>query len=305
MDKIISINDLSHRYTVQWAVKGVSFEVTQYGIYGLLGSNGAGKSTIMNILCGILKQTSGTISVNGIDLLKDPEGAKRQIGFLPQKPPVYGEFTVEEYLRYCAKLRYVPSAEIPHAVESVMKRCNITHYRRRLISNLSGGYQQRVGIAQAIVHNPSVIILDEPTNGLDPNQILDIRHLIKDIAEDKTVFVSTHILSEVQAMCDYIYMIERGELVFMGSVDEFDNYILPSSLVVTLDNAPSVERLKEIPNLLSLEVIGSKQYRMHFADLQQAIEQLVETSVNENWLLAEIYPEKSSLDEIFAELSKK
>lgn len=305
MNKIISIKDLSHRYTVQWAVKGISLEVTQNGIYGLLGSNGAGKSTIMNIMCGIVKQTSGEIYINGVNMLKDPEGAKRQIGFLPQKPPVYPDFTVEEYLTYSAKLRYVPNHEIKGAVEDVMKRCNITHFANRLIKNLSGGYQQRVGIAQAIVHNPAIVILDEPTNGLDPNQIIEIRHLIKDIAEDKTVFISTHILSEVQAMCDYIYMIERGEFVFVGSVDEFDNYILPSSLVITLDQAPSIERLREIPNLLSVEKISSKQYRMSFADLQQAIEYLVDISVKENWQLVEIYSEKSSLDEIFAELSKK
>ena len=226
-ETIIKVDQLSHRYSIQWAVKDISFEIPRRGIYGLLGSNGAGKSTLMNIICGVLKQTQGTVLVKGIDTREEPRAAKRHIGFLPQQPPLYKDLTVEEYLAYAADLHLMSSDSIPGAIDEVLELCQIAHFRKRLLKNLSGGYQQRVGIAQAIIHKPDIVILDEPTNGLDPNQIQEIRHLIKDIAEERTVILSTHILTEVQATCDHILMIERGKLVFMGTVDEFDNYIVP------------------------------------------------------------------------------
>ena len=186
-----------------------------------------------------------------------------------------------------------------------MGKCGISHFSKRLIRNLSGGYQQRVGIAQAIIHNPEFVVLDEPTNGLDPNQIVEIRHLIKEIAEDRTVVLSTHILSEVQATCDYIRMIEQGNLVFAGTVDEFDNYIIPNTLVVTLVAAPPVEELRSIPGVSGAEELGGMKYRLQYTDFQEVTERLVETSVTRGWRLTEVYREKSSLDAVFAELSKK
>lgn len=186
-----------------------------------------------------------------------------------------------------------------------MERCNITHFSKRLIRNLSGGYQQRIGIAQAIIHDPKVVILDEPTNGLDPNQILEIRHLIKEIAEDRTVILSTHILTEVQATCDHIQMIEEGNLVFSGTVDEFDNYIIPNSIFVTLASMPAPEELKNLEGVIQAEYLGGINYRVQFSDAREAIARIVEASVARNWQLTEIRVEKSSLDTIFAELSKK
>ena len=162
-----------------------------------------------------------------------------------------------------------------------------------------------MGIAQAIIHNPEFVVLDEPTNGLDPNQIVEIRHLIKEIAEDRTVVLSTHILSEVQATCDYIRMIEQGNLVFAGTVDEFDNYIIPNTLVVTLVAAPPVEELRSIPGVSGVEELGGMKYRLQYTDFQEVTERLVETSVSRGWRLTEVYQEKSSLDAVFAELSKK
>ena len=216
---ILKVENLSHRYSVQWAIRDINFEITQNGVYGLLGSNGAGKSTTMNIICGVLKQTEGNVFIKGIDMRDNPVEAKRHIGFLPQKPPLHTDLTVEEYLTYCARLRQIARAEEGKVVDEVLARCGISHFRKRLIHNLSGGYQQRVGIAQAIIHRPDFVVLDEPTNGLDPNQILEIRHLIKAIAEECTVVLSTHILSEVQATCNYIRMIGQGTLVFSGTVD--------------------------------------------------------------------------------------
>ena len=183
-EAIVKVVNLSHRYSVQWAIQGISFDVQKNGIQGLLGSNGAGKSTLMNIMCGVLRQTDGDVYINGMNTKDNPVEAKRFIGFLPQHPPLRIDLTVEEYLTYCAYLRWIPSAAVKEAVEEAMEKCKITHFRKRLIRNLSGGYQQRVGIAQAIIHKPVLVVLDEPTNGLDPNQIVEIRHLIKEIAEE-------------------------------------------------------------------------------------------------------------------------
>ena len=302
---ILKVENLSHRYSVQWAIRDINFEITQNGVYGLLGSNGAGKSTTMNIICGVLKQTEGNVFIKGIDMRDNPVEAKRHIGFLPQKPPLHTDLTVEEYLTYCARLRQIARAEEGKVVDEVLARCGISHFRKRLFHNLSGGYQQRVGIAQAIIHRPDFVVLDEPTNGLDPNQILEIRHLIKAIAEECTVVLSTHILSEVQATCNYIRMIGQGTLVFSGTVDEFDNYILPNTVFATLVAAPPIEELKQLPGVVDVDELGGSNYRLRFSDSpQEMIERVVQTSVAKDWRLTEVRLEKSSLDDIFAELSK-
>ncbi|WP_321288410.1 ABC transporter ATP-binding protein [uncultured Sunxiuqinia sp.] len=304
-DSLVRVENLSHRYSVQWAVKDVSFDISGKGIYGLLGSNGAGKSTTMNIMSGVLKQTKGSIFIKGINLSKDPIEAKKQIGFLPQNPPLYVDTTVDEYLTNCARLRKIVPDKIKAAVDEVLEKCAITHFRKRLIRNLSGGYRQRVGIAQAIIHKPAFIILDEPTNGLDPNQILEIRKLIKEIATDRAVLLSTHILTEVHAICDRILMIEQGKLVFSGATEEFDNYLAPNSVKVRLLEMPSAEDLmKTIEGLEGVEELGGPNYRLKFSDLNGAAECVVQQSVKHNWRLEEINLEKNSLNDVFSALSK-
>lgn len=304
-ESIVKVEHLSHRYSIQWAIRDINIEITRNGIYGLLGSNGAGKSTTMNIICGVLKQTEGDVYIKGINLRENPVEAKKHLGFLPQKPPLHMDLTVEEYLVHCANMRLIPPHKVQEAVKDVMGRCGISHFSRRLIRNLSGGYQQRLGIAQAIIHNPDFVVLDEPTNGIDPNQIVEIRELIREIAVDRTVILSTHILSEVQATCDYIRMIEEGQVVFSGTVDEFDNYIVPNTLFVSLIAAPPAEMIGEIPGVVAVEELGGSKFRIQFSDALEATERLVEASVTKGWRLVEIRQEKSSLDEIFAELSKK
>lgn len=304
-NSIVKVDQLSHRYTVQWAVKDISFEIPQRGIYGLLGSNGAGKSTMMNIICGVIKPTEGTVFIDGINAGEDPIAAKERIGFLPQKPPLYDDLTVEEYLTHTAEIRRVPDERVPAAVDEVLEICSIAHFRKRLIKNLSGGYQQRVGIAQAIIHKPEIVIFDEPTNGLDPTQIVEIRQLIKNIAQDRTVILSTHILSEVQAICDHILMVEQGQLVFNGKMEEFNNYIVPSSMIVTLADAPATEELEAIPGVCGVEELGGRQFRIHFDDAEEVAERLVDLSTARHWQLTEMRQEKTSLDTIFAVLSKK
>jgi len=197
------------------------------------------------------------------------------------------------------------SSKVKDAVAEVMVKCGISQFRRRLIRNLSGGYQQRVGIAQAIIHKPDFVVLDEPTNGLDPNQILEVRGLIREIAEERTVVLSTHILQEVQALCDHIWMINEGRMIFSGSLDEFDNHIVPNTLVVSLLAAPSVEDLLSIPGIVNVEELGSIRYRLSFADSQDVIERVVEISVARKWRLVDISLEKNSLETVFAELTKK
>ena len=302
---IVSVKNLSHRYSVQWAVKDVSFEINEKGVTGLLGSNGAGKSTTMNIICGVLNQTQGDVFINGVNLRENPVEAKKNIGFLPQQPPLYTDLTVGEYLRHAALLRLVEPDKVDEAVDVALEKCSITHFRDRLIKNLSGGYQQRVGIAQAIVHNPQFVVLDEPTNGLDPNQIVDIRNLIRDIAKHHAVLLSTHILLEVQAICDNIYMIESGKLVFSGTMEEFDNYVAPESFIVEFANSPSKEVLENLTENNGIEALEDGSYRIFLKDDISITEKYIQESVKQNWNLKNIYVERASLSEIFAQLSGK
>lgn len=304
-ESVVRVEHLSHRYSVQWAIRDINFEIKEKGILGLLGSNGAGKSTTMNIICGVLNQTEGEVYLNGINLRENSVEAKRHIGFLPQKPPLYPDLTVDEYLTLCAHLHLVERNKIKKAIDTAKEKCCITHFSKRLIRNLSGGYQQRVGIAQAIVHNPSFVVLDEPTNGLDPNQIVEIRNLIKEIATDRTVMLSTHILSEVQASCDNIKMIEQGRVVFSGSMDDFDNYVEPTAFLVTLDNPPAIEELQALEGVKRVEPLDNSIYRIQFDAPRNITERMVEQSIYNGWELREIHLEKESLDEIFAQLSGK
>ena len=304
MESIVKVEHLSHRYTVDWAIQDINFEVNRKGILGLLGSNGAGKSTTMNIICGVLNQTDGTVYINGIDTRKNPVEAKKNIGFLPQKPPLYSDHTVDEYLEFCAELRLMEPKKIKQAVEMAKERCGIAHFSKRLIRNLSGGYQQRLGIAQAIIHSPKFVVLDEPTNGLDPNQIVEVRHLIKEIAEERSVLLSTHILSEVQATCEEIKMIEQGQLVFSGTLDQFDNYIQPNTIMVTLANPPAEGSLVW-EGVSNVERVTDHRFRLRYDGCRETARRVAEQSVNRGWGLEELVVEKSSMDEVFAKLSGK
>lgn len=301
---LVKIEHLSHRYAVQWAIKDINFEIYQKGILGLLGSNGAGKSTTMNIICGALNQTEGNVYINGINLHDDPVEAKKYIGFLPQFPPLYPELTVDEYLVYSAQLRLMPKKDIRKAVDIAEEKCSITHFKNRLIGNLSGGYKQRVGIAQAIVHNPRLVVLDEPTNGLDPLQIVEIRHLIKEIAQERAVLLSTHILPEVQATCDWIKMIEHGRLVFSGTISEFNNYVEPSSFLVTFKESIPLDALKSIQGIREIVCVSECQYRAYFSGISDITTRVIEQSVAKGWQIIEIQLERESVEDIFKRLSK-
>lgn len=302
---IVSVQNLSHRYAKAWAIKDVAFELDRPGIFGLLGSNGAGKSTIMNIMCGVLFPTVGDVLIKGKSIRKQPLGAKTEIGFLPQQVPIYPEFTVAEYLRYAASLRRVPDEDIRAAVEEAMERVDATHFAKRLIGALSGGMRQRVGIAQAILHSPSLVVLDEPTSGLDPNQVLGVRKLIQEIAAERTVLLSTHILSDVEALCDEIKMIEYGRIVFEGSIEDFANVVRPRSVLVRFTSPPSPEQLASVPGVETVEFVNTYKARVHLTDLEQGPAAIATASANASWGLAELTPERSSLEEVFAQLSRQ
>ena len=210
---MIEVENLTKKYGSYVAVDNLSFRVERGMIYGFLGPNGAGKSTTMNMMTGYIAATSGTVKINGYDILKNPEQAKKSIGYLPELPPVYPDMTVYEYLRFVAELKKVKKNERQAQIEDVMKQTQIEDVKGRLIKNLSKGYKQRVGLAQAIIGYPEVIILDEPTVGLDPKQIIEIRELIRELAKKHTIILSSHILSEVSAVCDHIMIISKGKLV--------------------------------------------------------------------------------------------
>ena len=305
LNKIVEVKHLSHKYSVDLAIRDINFAIKENGVFGLLGSNGAGKSTTMNIICNVLTQTEGDVFINGINLRERPIEAKKFIGFLPQKAPLHTEMTVDEYLYHCADIRLMPKKEIPEAMERAKAKCGITHFSKRQIRNLSGGYQQRVGIAQAIIHNPLFVILDEPTNGLDPNQIMEVRRLIQEIAKDRAVLISTHILPEVQAVCDYIMMIEHGQKVFEGTINAFNTYMSPSALLTIMHNAPSSEELMKIEGVERVERLTNTRIRLHFKGDDSIIRRVVEQAVSNQWHLREISLEKESLDKVFAKLSGK
>lgn len=303
-ETILKVNELSHRYSTNWAVRDITFERNRVGILGLLGSNGAGKSTVMNIICGTLNQTKGDVYINGIDLRKDPLKAKAHIGFLPQQVPLYMDLTVREYLTYCAQLRNVPEEKIPATLEETMERCAVAHMQHRLLKNLSGGYRQRTGIAQAIIHKPKLVVLDEPTNGLDPVQIAEVRGLIKEIARECAVIFSSHILAEIQQICDDILMIEQGQVVFSDSITAFNNYIAPQSLLLAFENAPSQEALSTIPGINRVERLTPKSFRVFHDGSNAVSEAIIVESVKQKWRLTELAVERNSVDEIFKQLTR-
>ncbi len=228
---VIQIENLVKKYGANVAVDGLKLNIEGGKVYGFLGPNGAGKSTTMNIITGYIGATSGTVKVNGFDILKESKQAKASVGYLPEQPPLYNEMTVEEYLKFVAELKQIPKSERKTAINAAVEKTGIKEVYGRLIRNLSKGYKQRVGIAQAIVDMPEIIILDEPTVGLDPKQIVEIRELIKSLGEDHTVILSSHLLPEVSEVCDYIYVISQGKLVAEGTEAELSKDIVKENIL--------------------------------------------------------------------------
>ena len=299
---LVQVKHLTRYYSQTCAVNDVSFDLARGEVLGFLGPNGAGKSSTMQMISGNLAPGAGQISIAGIDLLDKPKQAKREIGYLPEQPPLYRELTVDEFLRYCARLNRIRRSHIGNAVATAKERTGLGDVGRRLIDNLSKGYQQRVGIAQAIIHNPAVVILDEPTVGLDPLQIREIRALICELGKEHGIILSTHILPEVQATCSRVQIINRGKLVFSDTTAGLESRMNATALIAAFHSAPDLAALQQLAGVESVEPLPGNRVRLHYDDSNPA-EALVEQSVAQRWRLHELTPEGRTLEQIFIELT--
>ncbi len=300
---LVAVENLSRYYQKNCAIDQLSFSLQPGEVLGFLGPNGAGKSTTMQVITGNLAPSEGRVIINGFDIIESPRQAKQQMGYLPEHPPIYREATVDEYLKYCAKLRRVEHGSIANAMEQSKSHCGLNEVGHRLIANLSKGYQQRVGIAQAIIHNPAVVILDEPTVGLDPIQIREIRSLIKTLGAERSVILSTHILSEVQASCDRVLIIREGKLIYSASIETLKNYRNKHSITVAFNNPPPLDQLEAIGLIEQVESIDNNRFRLSFNSDSPA-ESLVQASVEKKWGLFELVPDHASLEDLFIELTQ-
>ena len=308
---MIEVKNLTKRYGKHLAVDDLSFTVEKGQIYGFLGPNGAGKSTTMNIMTGYLGATSGEILINGHDILREPQEAKKCIGYLPEQPPLYMEMTVWEYLNFAAELKKIPKDEVKKQIEKVAKLTRLEEVQNRLIHNLSKGYKQRVGLAQAILGFPEIIILDEPTVGLDPKQIIEIRELIRTLAKNHTVILSSHILAEVREVCDYIMIIAKGKLVASDTPENLEN-LMSGTGHVDLEAKTSMEKaraiLKEIPQISKAEyqeeTKESVTVRIESEGQSDIREQLFFAFAKEGIPLLTLKLNKSTLEDIFLELTQ-
>ncbi|WP_297808478.1 ABC transporter ATP-binding protein [uncultured Methylophaga sp.] len=302
---LLEASQLSRQFAGKTAVDNVSFNVKQGEVVGFLGPNGAGKSTTMRMLSGNLAPDHGEIHINGIDLLDYPRQAKAHIGYLPEAPPLYREHTVREFLQFCARLNQIDKKQHKAAVDTAIERCGLREVQQRLIGNLSKGYQQRVGIAQAIIHSPSVVILDEPTSGLDPIQIREIRQLIRDIADKHSVILSTHILPEVQMLCDRVQIISQGQLLFNDNIDKLGEQMQASTLLVEFEKPLQTALLQRLDGIERIDSLSDKRYRLHYQPHHNPTQSLLRRAVEDDWQLTLMMPEQHSLEDVFMKVIQK
>jgi ABC-2 type transport system ATP-binding protein len=314
---MITVKELTKRYARTTAVDHISFDVAKGQIVGFLGPNGAGKTTTMRILTCFMPPTSGTATVAGFDVLEQPMEVKKRIGYLPEIPPLYPEMETAEYLKFVGQLKGLSGAELQKRIDYVCERCAVVDVRNRLIGKLSKGYRQRVGLAQAIIHNPDVLVLDEPTAGLDPKQINETRDLIKDLAGSHTIILSTHILPEVEQTCEQVVIINKGKLVATDSVRNLqarargaESMVLevggrngnlePATVQQKLERVSGVSRVvcKNQVDSRAVFEIESQKGQLVRGDLARAV-------VESGWDLNELRPAAMSLEEVFLQLTGK
>ncbi|MDO9104336.1 MAG: ABC transporter ATP-binding protein [Methylovulum sp.] len=302
MPALLEAQRLYRYYGKHCAVNDVSFTLRQGEVLGFLGPNGAGKTTTMQMLCGVLAPSAGRIHINGFDLLAQPIPAKQQLGVCPDTPPLYRELTVVEFLAYCAQLHGLNPRQIRPAIDRAIQRCGLTTVHRRLIAHLSKGFQQRVGIAQAILHNPDIIILDEPTVGLDPLQISEIRSLIRELGHDHGIILSTHRLSEVQESCTHVQIIHQGRLILNESIAALNQLMDTGIVQITTRLEADVGLLSAIPGINAVENLTENRIRIHYSVTSNPIPRLTETIINAGWELQELTPVKKSMEDLFISL---
>ena len=306
---MIEVRHLSKRYGTHLAVDDLSFSIDRGVVYGFLGPNGAGKSTTMNIMTGCLGATEGEVLIDGHNVAEEPMEAKKHIGYLPELPPLYGDMTPEEYLRFVARAKGLRREESARQIETVMEKARIADVRKRLIRNLSKGYRQRVGIAQALLGNPEVIILDEPTVGLDPAQIIEIRELIRELGKEHTLVLSSHILSEIQAVCDSILILSKGRLVACDTAENLTKLMRGRENLRLLTRAeeetvrPIVEKVDGVESLAFAEKDGLTAVDVTPVEGQDVREALFNAFAEAKVPLLELRTEKASLEDVFLELT--
>jgi ABC-2 type transport system ATP-binding protein len=303
---MIEVSGLTKFYGPRTAVSNLSFTVNSGEIVGFLGPNGAGKSTTMKILTGFMPASAGSVKVNGFDVFESPLDVKRSVGYLPENPPVYLEMVVEEYLKFAARIHDVPKAKLKGAVDSAIQRTGLTQVRNRIIGNLSKGYRQRVGLAQALVHDPKVLILDEPTVGLDPVQIIEIRELIKSLAGQHTVILSSHILPEVTATCQRIIVINKGQIVAQDTIERLTTRMRQGLLYTMSVKSPSekgIAALQSLSGVKSVSPEGGKLLIEIQPEQGELRDRIIEVAVAEKMGVLEFGAEKLSLEEVFLQLT--
>ena len=308
---MIEVKNLVKKYGDHTAVDHLSFHVDKGQIYGFLGPNGAGKSTTMNIMTGYIASTSGEVLIDGHNILEEPEAAKKCIGYLPEQPPLYFDMTVAEYLKFAAELKKVPKNERETQIEQVMELTGITAMANRLIKNLSKGYKQRVGLAQAILGYPEIIILDEPTVGLDPKQIIEIRELIRQLAKKHTVILSSHILAEVREVCDYILIISKGKLVASDTPENLERNLGDSDLIEVETKASPDEVRRILETVDGIRSISTKHLEngITWAQVQEKKntdirEKVFQAFAQNHQPLLKLNPLQVSLEDVFMELTQ-
>jgi gliding motility-associated transport system ATP-binding protein len=311
---MIQVEGLTKRYARQVAVDNISFSVDKGDIVGFLGPNGAGKTTTMRVLTCFMPPTSGRAVVAGFDVFEKPMEVKKRIGYLPEAPPLYPEMETADYLAFVGRLKGIPKADLKRRVDEVAERCAVTDVKQKLIGKLSKGYRQRVGLAQAIIHNPDVLILDEPTSGLDPKQIIETRELIKRLSGEHTIILSTHILSEVEAVCEKVIIINKGSLVATDSVANLTHRMSGAdavSLEVETDGVAGqsdvLQRLEQVSGVSKVLFKEATDHRMTFEveslPGQSARADLARAVVHSGWNLLELRAVNYSLEEVFLQLT--
>ena len=307
---MIEVRNVTKKYGKFYAVRNINFEVKEGEIVGFLGRNGAGKSTTMNMITGFIEPTEGDIIVGGYDIDVNPKKVKAQIGYMPEGTPLYMELTVKEFVSYMAELRRIPKAERKQAVKEAIERTGLDLVKNNLVKNLSRGYKQRVSMAGAIVGNPKILILDEPTVGLDPKQVIEIRELIKSFGKDHTVLVSSHILSEVSQICEKVIIIDKGEIIAVDTPENLNEQTKEHMVLnVTVDDMNNkfdtvkekIQSIEEV-NLVETLESGEKKYKITLKDKTDIRKELFEICAKENVIIVEMKQEESSLEDTFIKL---